>query len=341
MSYLKKRLAVFLCMVIAFTTIFVVVPQETVQAATVTLKWAGSSAAVVQVEKGASDLYIGDYINAYEKKTDAPYGPLSFNSGVKYTSSNKTVATVHSTTGKLTAKKTGTTTIKAKFKGATISVKIKVVSSLEALRDSDYYRKWEEAAASKFVKSVGNAGVTTKNRYSALTAYVQYKKSGFYKIDGCRYSKSGGKSICSIYMPICGRAYAIWQQIELYGKTRNPYGTVSSKWFSVKSVSGSGQTITINLKKAVTAEQIYGANFDNIYYRRTEKTNAKKVTREVRICQGSSEYCTGIATIKQGSKKITVKLSGAKLKKGKEYYVVDPNSKGYWLHWSWSEFTAK
>lgn len=340
MSYLKRRLAVFLSVLVAFTTIFFVVPQEEVQAATAWIYMPGGYASEVRVEKGAKDVYIGDYLTAYCEQDYTNYGLLSNNSGVKYSSSKKSVAAVDSSTGKLTAKKTGTTTISAKFKGRTYKFKLRVVSSLKSVRESDDTYSEKDAAAKAFVKQYGSSKITTKNRYDKVKAYADYAGSGYAGGDGLKVIYESGKAAKCIYMPNEGRAVRLVEQLRNYNKTRNPFSTISSKCFKVKSISGSGKTITINLKKAVSAEQMFGANVAAVRYGQDNNIDAKKVIAEMYVRDSNYKYYPATMTIEKGSKKLTIKLKDSKLKKGKKYYL-DYNGLGDWLYKQKNSFTAK
>ena len=340
MSYFKRRMAVFLSVLVAFTTIFFVVPQEEVQAATAWIYMPGGNASEVRVEKGAKDVYIGDYLTAYCEEDYTSYGLLSNNSGVKYSSSKKSVAAIDSSSGKLTAKKNGTTTISARFKGRTYKFKLKVVSSLKSVRESDDTYSKKDAAAKAFVKQYGSSKITTKNRYDKVKAYADYVGGGYEGGDGIKVVYESGKAVKCLYMPNEGRAVRLMEQLRNYNKTRNPFSTASGKCFKVKSISGSNKTITINLKKAVSAEQMFGANVVALQNNPKNKVNSKKLTTSVRVRDSKYKYYEGTMTIEKGSKKLTIKLKDSKLTKGKKYYL-DYNGLGGWLYKQKNSFTAK
>ena len=162
MSYAKRRIAVFLSMLIMLTTVFGLVPAKSVEAATgsVIVGWNGSGydeQNAFQVKKGAADLYIGDYISvsisAGGNYTD--YGYLSNNSGVTYTSANPSVVSVDNNTGKMTVKGLGLTTISITFKGHQHTVYVKGVKDLsKELKQSLSWRKSEgDKYAAAFVKA--------------------------------------------------------------------------------------------------------------------------------------------------------------------------------------------
>lgn len=331
MSYLKKRIALFLCMVMAFTTVFCVIPQKEVQAATkVTLYWNfgdySSKVKEAEIELGAKDLYLGDYVEA---AGSIYYGCLSNNSGATYSSSNKNVIAIDKK-GKITAKKTGTATITVKFKGTTGKCKLKVVKSLASAKKAfgEKYSNYEVAkkAAENFVAAYGN-GITTKNRYNVLQAYKDYAKNWVSTV----YADYSNTSKTSYYIvePIFGRASAFAYMAYEYGRTRNPMGTIQSKQFKIKSIKGQGTKVTITLKSKVTEEQLVGIQYAGI---NTDEIVAKKTsTLNVPMHIAEKDWTnptTVIATVKKGSNQITIKTK--KLKKGKTYRIYG-GAGGGWL----------
>lgn len=310
-------------MLVAFTTVFCVMPQESVQAATtVYFNWRAGGytddSRLVQVEKGAADFYIGDYVNAnLSGDSYKACGYLSNCSGVTYSSSNKTVADVNSSTGKVTAKKAGTATITVKFKGATTKCKVQVVSSLKSVRPYDYDQMKSMAAA--VIKAYGK-GITTKNRYSVLSAVELYEANVYTYSAGYTSAYTNGKSISCIYLPAAGHAYALADKLEEYGDARNPFGTDHSKVFTVSSISGKNKTVTVKLSGKVTAEQIFGALYATS--RDTKVSSAKTV--EFPICvmdQKTKHRYYAEAVIKQGSNVMTITTRTLQMKKGTSYQL--------------------
>lgn len=333
MSYLKKRLAVFLCMLVAFTAIFVAAPQENVQAATtVSFIWRYGSSNGVQVAKGASNFYIGDYVSAYSYGSAyQSYGYLSLNKGVTYTSSNSSVLTVNKTTGKAIAKKTGTATVTVKFKSATTTMKFQVVSKVN-------YTSTNLAASKKvattFVKAYGT-GITTKNRYSVLSAYKAYNTIGG---SGMSYIYQNNTSQSVIYDTTVGHAYALADAVRSYGEEKSPFSTSQGKYFAVKSVTGTKKTVTVTLKSSVTADQIFGIQYAASWD--TKVASAKKVSFPIYVVtpsNGHRYYAEATAT--QGSKKLTIQTRNLTLKKGTTYSLYCPNYA--WLEKVNTNFKAK
>lgn len=320
MSYLKKRIALFLCMVMAFTTVFCVIPQKEVQAASkVSLWWDywdySSKVKEAEIELGVKNLYLGDYIEA---AGDTIYGYLSNNSGVTYSSSNKNVITIDNK-GKITAKKTGTATLTVKFKGETTKCKLKVVKSLASAKKAfgEKYQNYETAkkVAENFVTAYGN-GITKKNRYNVLKACKDYTKDCVPAVSTTYLE--GSKTKYQIINPIFARARALADMVYQYGRDRNPMGTIQSKQFKIKSITGQGTKVTITLKSKVTEEQMVGLQFAGVYYDQivAEKTSALKVPMYMSDSNGSN-WTNATATVKKGSNQIVVKTK--KLTKGKIY----------------------
>lgn len=337
MSYIKRRLAVFLSVLVAFTTIFVVIPTESVQAATLDVYWIGNPKEV-QVQKGARDVYVGDYAYAYSYtpgKDSKEYGYLSMNSGVTYSSSNKSVAKVDSKTGKLTTKKNGTTTITIKFKGKTVKTKVKVVSSLSSARTKVANLEKQEAAAKKFVKAYGKGKITTKNRYELLSLYAKCRESGYCGGTYTEY-KNGG-AYASIVSPICGRSNAMRNAFYEYAQKQTPFSTRSSKCLKVKSVSGSGKKVTLNLTSKITADQMFGASADKVSWEGKYSGNKNKIECRFSVYDDKYQTIYGTGVIKKGSNKIVITLEKS-LTKGKKYTV-----DGYsdWLYHTKNKFKAK
>lgn len=175
MSDWKRRIAVFLCMVMTLTTVFCMTPQQEVQAASNQMKFTWSigtswnyeqstgkyseSKCPVAVVIGQEDLYIGDYVYAVQTgKTYKYYGCLSTQSGVTYASSNRNVIAVDQY-GKLTVKKAGTSTITLKFKGKSSKVKLTAVDG--EVPTTGYESTTAESVARKLVKLYGT-GITAK-----------------------------------------------------------------------------------------------------------------------------------------------------------------------------------
>lgn len=349
MSYAKRRIAVFLSMLILLTTVFGLVPAKSVEAAagSVLVGWNGpgySEQNAFQVKKGAKDLYIGDYLQvSITKGSDyKSYGYLSNNTGVTYTSANPSVVSVNNNTGKMTVKGFGLATINITFKGYSHTVYVKGVKDFsKQLKQSISWRKSDgDKYAAAFVEAYGK-GVTTKNRYGLLNIY---KKAGYFS-SGYTTSYSSGQE-CGIYDGTAAHAHALAENLHKYVNEKgNPFSTNSAKVFNIQKISGKGQQINVTLKSKVTADLIYGAQ-----YAKNDDTDVKEVSTfrfpiYVKDLKNGHRYCAE-ATIKKGSKTMTIKTKNLKLKKGSQYCLMDskyyPTERDTWITRSKVyKFTAK
>lgn len=350
MSYVKKKVAMFLCALLAFTMAFGVVPTQEVKANTVIgFQLKGLSRTENNhVEKGATNLNIGNYLYAYTYIPNYKnLGVVSDLKGVTYKSSKTSVAAV-SSTGKITAKKTGTTNISITYKGYSISIKLKVVSSLKSIRSQHFDYKEMNTAAESMIKTYGK-GLTKSNRYAVLSAYKLWnKRFGSYATGTSNWDAKKNQSYYSIYCPAAGKVLAISNAFEAYAEGYNPFIDESKSEISIKGISGTGKSIKITMKKAATADQIFGAQC--AASRDTYVTSKKKITFPVYVRDtktGHKYYA--IATMSQGIKTITVKTENLKLAKGRTYTMVADTTYSYnsnhydasWLDGTKSSFKAK
>ncbi|MGN0140617.1 MAG: Ig-like domain-containing protein [Roseburia sp.] len=345
MNYFKKRLSIFLCILVAFTTVCFAAPQEAKAASNVSLGGVVNASYIkeVQVYKGAQNLYAGDFITAYVSSPYKEYGYLSMNSGVTYKSSDKSVATIDSKTGKITTKKNGTTTITVTFKGASGKFKLRVVSknSIKKAIGSYYLSSLSEreSCAKAFLDTTGNiTGITSANRYKVLTAYTSYDYK-YYNGISSSYDSSSGKSIYYIYCPGESHAYAICTLLSNYAYTRSPFTTSSSKCFRVNSISGKGNSnkITVTLKDKVTEDQIFGGNYLLHFDSEIKKSNKYSFPITVENTKNKYKYYA-VATVTKGSNKMTIETRSLKLKKGTTYKLVAQS--GDWLRYVKNTFKA-
>lgn len=350
MNLLKRRISILLCFLMVFTTVFVAAPTET-QAATESTSYYFYGPATsdwdITVYKGASNIYAGDYVSAYKEtyssntgwKSDY-LGYLSLVSGVTYSSSNKKVATIDKT-GKITTKDTGTTTISVKYKGNTIKFDLVVVSKTKFYNQLQSYNQYSDykttastadKSAKAFLKITGsNPTIKDSNRYKLLTAYKNYNVySGYTSISEYDSTTGTYTGAYYCYSPSSAHAYAIYSKISNYSYDYNPfiYATGTAKQLNVKSIKGSGKTVTITLKKAITADQIYGANY--VFSWDSEVKSSKTYTFPIYVQDTKTGYkYYGIATMTQGSKTITIKLQNKSLTKGTKYKLLAQSRSDY------------
>lgn len=330
MSDWKRRIAVFLCMVMTLTTVFCMTPQQEVQAASNKMKFTWSigtswnydqstgkyseSKYTVAVVIGQEDLYIGDYVDAVQTgKTYKDYGYLSTQSGVTYASSNRNVIAVDQD-GKLTVKKAGTSTITLKFKGKSTKIKLTAVDG--EVPATGYENAAATSAAQKLVKLYGT-GITAKNRYELVNQIAKINRQTYF-MGTSKINKDGMQYISN---PICAHAAAIKSAVNEYTySVANPLSTRSSKMFKINSISGQGTKATITLKSKVTSDQLFGlaCNTRKDYKSTIKKGNACQFKIKLK---GNGKTLSATATAKVGSNKITIKTK--KLTKGKTYVLQD------------------
>lgn len=330
MSDWKRRIAVFLCMVMTLTTVFCMTPQQEVQAASNQMKFTWSigttwnydqstgkyseSKCPAAVVIGQEDLYIGDYVYAVQTgKAYKYYGYLSTQSGVTYASSNRNVITVDQY-GKLTIKKAGTSTITLKFKGKSTKIKLTAVDG--EVPSSGMENASAVRDAQKLVKIYGT-GITAKNRYELVNQVAKINRQSYF-MGTSKINQNGMQYISN---PICAHASAIKSAVNEYSySVANPLSTRSSKMFKINSISGQGTKATITLKSKVTADQLFGLA---CYTRKDYKSTIKKGnTCQFKIkLKGNGKTLNATVTAKVGSNKLTIKTK--KLTKGKTYVLQD------------------
>ena len=349
MSYFKKRLSIFLCILLAFTTVFFASPQDTKAASKLTLSGVVtfSNFKEIWIAKGEKNFYAGDLVNAYRDYPNYKYyGFLSMNSGVTYKSSKTSVASINSKTGKINAKKTGTTTITIKYDGQTVKFKLKVVNSKDLKKKlpshvTSYMSDLEDCADA-FLDLAGDVTkITTANRYDILTAYKSYDYRAENGLTNTYELVSGNyKLTYYIYSPKAARAYVTCNALNQYSNNCSPFATTSSKCFKVKSISGKGNTnkITVDLKDKVTEDQIFGGNYFLSWDSDIEKSGTYTFPIKVKNMKNNHHYYA-IATVKKGSAKMTIKTKNLKLKKGTKYKLIAEY--GSWLDGTLNKNTFK
>ncbi len=341
-GYAKVRLAVFLCILMVLPSIVSILPmtaQEVSAAESLSMDWfyemRSDESTSIKIEKGAK-FYIGDY--AYITDDDT-MGTATMFSKAKYTSSKKNVASV-SSKGLLTAKKTGSTVIKIKYKGKTISRKFQVVgkgtlskgSAAKGLQKA--INKVKSSMPSKITKSNALKYIKIKKTYvSAAGNYASDITNGGFLYEEIKDGNYSYKKISnSLAVPDAGRYHTLDYLLYKYSDKNSPTSTRSSKALKISSVSANTKQITIKLKKAVTAEHILAANIDNVYYNNTPNKTKANVYVYV-YDKTAQEVYSAIGTLKKGSKTVTVKLqksqwvgdnyvtTDVKLKKGHVYQI--------------------
>lgn len=329
---MKKRLAVFLCILFVLPTIMSVLPQtaQETQAANVYLGWIGtlySTGGKMTVEQGAK-FYIGDYAQVT--------GGTASMVKATYSTSKKSVATVNSK-GYVEAKGTGSATIRIKYKGKSLSCALKVVKAGE-FETKEAYRKLAEEADT--VAKNMPSKVTSGNGFDLLKIRDDYQKvsnsvlteiseDGFIK---GRNSSGYSVSTEKLAVPKAGRIQTLRFKLSEYANKNSPVSTRSSKVLKIASVSASAGKVTIKLKKAPGKEQMLAMRIIHSSYPEQNKTGGNdKVYFYINLINTKkvSDYYSGLACMKKGSKTITIipqkysasknKFVNAKLKKNTTY----------------------
>ena len=345
MKYVKRRIAVFLSMVLVFGTVFVGAPMEEVQANVGDIVWAYNSdnwynsdhnvfdsknRHTYEVELGEKNFYVGDYILKIKKRdfTDR----LTYHSGVTYRSDKPSVAKVNAKTGKVTTKAVGSAKISVSYQGKTATCTIKVVpaSSLASYRPFSYIEM--QAGAKKMLKFHGSK-VTSKNRYTILketSRYIEAFRWATYV--GMKYSSeycSGENESYTmytmhVYSPTIIHALSLYQELRQYANKRNPFSTESSKTLKVKNISGKGKNVSVTFTKSVNTEQMFGAQYALMTKKPSNKKALKFPVYMLDLKKGKFQKAD--AVIKKGSKKMTITMKNGKLKKGRTYLLTFYNT---------------
>ena len=171
----KKRIVVSFSIFFVMVFVLALLPQKTIEAKMgdrISMGWfingdVGKKTNIT-VEQGQK-FYIGDYtlISEWDSNPLAePWTLYETAAMVKasYSSSNKNVAVVNGK-GYLTAKKTGTSTIKIKYKGQAVTCKLKVVKA-GSFGKKAIVKKLEKASR-KLAKAMSSE-ITEKNGYDLL-----------------------------------------------------------------------------------------------------------------------------------------------------------------------------
>ncbi|MBO5373585.1 MAG: hypothetical protein J6A75_12840 [Lachnospiraceae bacterium] len=339
---LKRRLAVFLSILMILPAIMAVLPMSAADTfaavADAYVSWSyvsGYGQKTIQVEAG-EEFYVGDYAYISDYSSGA-YGVAS-NFDVSYTSSKKAVAKVDKN-GYFIARKPGTTKVTVKYKGVKAVCKFKVVKA--GTFDNTEAITAVNAAADILASDIPSK-VTTKNGYSLIQKTVAFEEAreeylseinsnGFLmeKLEGAAYSSPSTKLV----VPQAGRYKYLTHLLYAYEEKNSPISTRSSKVLKIASVSANRKAITINLKKKVKAAQLLAAQIaQSGYYNSPLTLTADAGVVRVNITDvKTNEVYTGFLTLKKGAKKVKLvpmkskSVNGiltyysAKLKKGHTY----------------------
>ena len=337
----KKRIVVSFSIFFVMVFVLALLPQKTIEAKMgdcISMGWfinddVGKKTNIT-VEQGQK-FYIGDYtlISKWDSNPLAePWTLYETAAMVKasYSSSNKNVAVVNGK-GYLTAKKTGTSTIKIKYKGQAVTCKLKVVKA-GSFGKKAIVKKLEKASR-KLAKAMSSE-ITEKNGYDLLREYSIFedwnggKVNKNISIDGFLMKKEndGIKRTEKLAVPLAGRAMTLYRQLAYFGNIKCPFSSLNSNALKTVSVKATPQKVTVTLNRAVTKEDLLGVKIrwwsswknerDSEHYHRIWFYNVKDGSViEMNFC------------MKEGKKTVTsVPNQEVKLKKGETYKVNYNNS---------------
>ena len=349
---LKKQLSACLCLLLAVMVALCGLFQPALEAhadSGIQLSWDGNYGGYeleIHMTKSTYGFHAGDYIkvlSASESYKDQGY--LSNFSGVTYSSSNPSVASVDQT-GLVKPKKAGSANISVKYKGIPAQCTVKVVSSLGKDPSGMKYTLKKQFQA--LDKAYGK-GMTASNKYNIVNARNLYENEGKYystyqaivKTTSSEYDPEEGyiyKSVWKAYNPAVCRAYIISQAVASAIDSQNPIGDGDATMFKVAKVSGKGSTVTVKLSKKVTAGQIFAiqASVSKMFDSKVSKSKKTEFPVYIRDTKKGVRYYA-LATATQGKNTLTVKLQSSKLKKGTSYKLAGVSEWEAGLGTKWTE----
>lgn len=331
----KKRLAVFLTILLTLPAITAVLPiaSTEVQAAYIYMYWnvAGYGDKTVQVEKGQT-FYVGDYAYIY---TDSESGTASMMKAVSYSSSVTSVAAVNDK-GYFTAQNTGTTTITVTYKGNKTSCNFEVVPA--GSFESSGAVTAAKSRASELAKSIPSQ-ISTKNGFTLLKKVKDYAKAtanngsvGGVSEGGFLLTKTGTDYYSEsqqLVVPQAGRYRTLCGMLDDYASKNSPTSTRSAKVMKIVSVSANTRTVTVKLKKKIDLSQVLAGQINSRYSKDLKNTGKSKAQIWVNLYDSKTNSTLyGAAVIQKG--KNTMKITPKKYvyKNGVDKYVKTKLKKG-------------
>ena len=361
---LKKRIAVFLCILLTLPTLLQSVPGLTLEAnaASSTIyigttlpygTYSTSGGTYNSTAYTKLTLEVGQKIDlaafcTYTDYSNYRYSTKGFNEikNESYSSSKKAVASV-SKNGLITAKKEGEAVITLKYKKLKLKLNIEVV-------EKNYTNNKKLIALNNKIdalyKKYGTKRITSKNVVSAYNEYVSVQKAAEKVTKSLKLSKistnTTGSVIDSYFYLKDGtcRIFTNYKSIIpiktnistcLYNSKNSILATVSTKNLTAKSVNATSKKVVVNFNKKITATQLLTAGAD---YSSTITSKGRNIKYDVYTGTGVNAFnykyvgtkvTGGSVNIKPGAKSTTVKLKKT-LAPG-NYYIVFcyKNSSGY------------
>ncbi len=365
MKMIKRRIAIFLCMLMAFTAVaaFAPIAQDSVQAKTrwdytfwaryafneETTKLSEANEFLV-VAKDVKDFSISNLIYGYALSEDGE--EIAYNgdnlTGVKYESKNPDIVAIDAKTGKITAKKTGTALIKMTWKGKKIAGAIKVVNASEMKKYQTENK--ELISLCKKVNKVYAGKVTAKNATKLIKLFKKgISDNTYFEFIKCVYhDESNGNYSIEDYVYSVDTYKAMQVQTEFYEYTNSvsPFSTRSSNCFKIAFITGKGKNVTATLSKKVSQNQLTAAQYSS-YWTDESVLGKSSYTFDIYVRNTkTNDIMPAKATIKKNSKDIKI-VCDESLKKGTKYELVltEWYDEWYesmnWIHTGVSTFTAK
>lgn len=338
---MKKRLAVFLAIMLVLPVIVSMLPMTTIDvfAASDSVHmfwgWGNSEEIQVRVEQGQK-FYVGDYASVHISGKTYWSGEASLVKA-SYASSNKAVATINGK-GYLEAKRAGQTTLTVKYKGKKITSKLEVVPAGTIKITSDVTRLKEKAEE---IAKIIPSKITVKNGFELnkqITAYKNYageltdiNSAGFlqvkksYMVGDKEYSYYA--STTQLAVPQAGRYRVLESMLSDFGRKNNPTGTKSAKLLKIKSVSAKTNAVTIKLKKKIDDAQILAARISEYYFNEDVSGNTNAYVYVSLYDLKDNKHVPCIGELKKGSK--TLKLLPKKYSDEKQKYLASKLKKGH------------
>lgn len=348
MNYFKKRIAVFLCLLLAVPTLMGVLPMNslTAEAATGYIECRYYN---IESSKWEDGQYITEYSVSAEVGQEFNVGKLftygnasyvgkniSDISGVTYKSSKTSVAKVGKETGIVKVKAEGTTVITITCKGKTVEC------TLKAYKEGAFGNKSTRNKVTSKANAVINAyngKITSKNCYNVLKAYNAYDayvstksaiddgflgKKVVYDTDNNYYYYERTNKIV---VPEMWEISDIYYAVSGYARKNNPIGSGQSNLFQISSVSAKAKSrnFTINLKDKVSAKVIFAIKFNESRDEQVKDDGRGIFRIKVQDTKTGYNYY-GYVTANTGSKKLTVNMDYLKLVKGRKYKLWGVNS---------------
>lgn len=299
---------------------------------------------IIQIERGQDDFCIGDlvqYTKCNQDREILHVQAASQCSGFSYQSDNTANVTVDAKTGILDPKREGTAVIHV-TKGSLKADITVIVAAKGKLNTTAKKYDTVRSKLKKLVKDYGT-GISEKNCYTVYNDLQKLRKAikSQKKTLSSRYKGFGigndGRPNNELVLPQLAKAEAIRYELHNFAQKVDPTDTSGKKTFTIDHIKGKGSTVTVTLKKKISAAQAFGLQCFEPYdeedlnhldeYEKVHPDTLKvdgEISWSLYIKDtktGESDW--GEATSKVGKKDIKIKLLGSSLKKGRKYMLRD------------------